>query len=95
MSKQHILNWIVFIVLVGLISWLVAVDMSRSGASGGFSVENGYSKPYVIQNSNYRLQPAKTVQKTQSGAVLHELSIGVEMRPLEMLRSGRLVSRTE
>ena len=31
MSKQHILNWLVFIVLVGLISWLVAVDMGRSG----------------------------------------------------------------
>ena len=90
MSKQHILNWIVFIVLVGLISWLVAVDMSRSGASGGFSVENGYSKPYVIQNSNYRLQPAKTVQKTQSASALHELSVGADILPIDMLRSGTL-----
>ncbi len=90
MSKQHILNWIVFIVLVGLISWLVAVDMGRSGASGGFSVENSYNKPYVVQNSNYRLQATGAVQKTQSSAMLHELSNGVEMLPIEMLRNGTL-----
>ena len=80
--------------LLTVTMYLVGLSFGRSGASGGFSVENGYSKPYVIQNSNYRLQPAKTIQKTQSGAMLHELSIGVEMRPLEMLRS-ELVSRTE
>ena len=90
MSKQHILNWIVFIVLVGCISWLVAVDMGRSGASGGFSVKNGYSKPYVVQNSNYRLQPAKTIQKTQSASMLHKLSSGVEILPIEMLQSEYL-----
>lgn len=31
MSNQHKLNWIVFIILISLISWLVAVDMGRSG----------------------------------------------------------------
>lgn len=43
------------------------------------------------------LQPAtpvqftKNVQMTQSSAMLHDLSKGVEMLPIEMLRSGQLV----
>ena len=36
------------------------------------------------------VQATSAVQKTQSSAQLHELSSGVEMTPLEMLRSGNL-----
>lgn len=76
-------------ILLTVTMYLVGLSFGRSGASGGFSVENSYSKPYIVQNSNYRLQPAKTMQKTQSASMLHELSNGVEMLPIEMLRSGK------
>ena len=36
-----------------------------------------------------RMQGTLPIQKTQSSAQLHRLSDGVEMRPIEMLRSGR------
>jgi len=50
---------------------------------------NGLKMSLAGYSSDDRLQPTQPVQKTQSSAMLHELSIGVEMRPLEMLREGR------
>jgi len=80
--------WIVLLVLIGCISWLVVVDLNRSGALGGFEVKTSYNEP--VKPTAYRLQPTMQVQKTQSGASLHSLSEGVEMTPNQMLRSGTL-----
>lgn len=88
MSKQHFINWIVFIVLVGLISWLVMVDMGRSGATHNFSIKS-QPEGYIVPKT-YNLQPTHNPQKSINGNQLYNLSNGVEMLPLEMLRSGQL-----
>lgn len=53
MSKQHIINWLVFIILVGLISWLVAVDMGRSSTSYHFDNKNDYSDSICVNQRDY------------------------------------------
>ncbi len=53
MSKQHIFNWLVFIVLVGCIGWLVAVDMGRSGTSYHFDTKDGYSDSICLNQRGY------------------------------------------
>lgn len=50
MSK---LTYIVFIVLVGLIWWLVAVDMGRSGTSYHFDNKNDYSDSICVNQRGY------------------------------------------
>lgn len=80
-----------FIVLVGCIWWLVAVDMGRSGAIDVFKSKTSYNKP--VKPVQYKLQATAPVQKTQSGARLHSLSNGVEITPIEMLRSGTLSTK--
>lgn len=47
-------------------------------------------QPTTQVQATMRIQATVQVQKTQSSARLHRLSDGVEMRPLEMLRSGKL-----
>lgn len=53
MSKQYILNWLVFIVFAGLILWLVMVDMGRSGTSYHFNYKNGYSDSICVNQRGY------------------------------------------
>lgn len=89
MSNTNKLTWLVLVLLLGCIWWLVFVDLARSGAIERFESKTSYSEPIVPVA--YRLQPTKAIQKTQSGAMLHRLSIGVEMRPIDMLRDGRLL----
>lgn len=90
MSNHNKLTWLVLIMLLGCIGWLVVVDMTRSGALERFEVKDDCRGCTLV--SGRVLQPAKQVQKTQSSAQLHKLSTGVEITPLEMLRSGQLVA---
>ena len=104
MSFKNKLNWLMLVVwalLTIMMFWLI---LGGSKPSNGLecvyncsdyetmleSLKTSYNDEIDLVGS-VPLQATKQVQKTQSSAMLHELSIGVEMRPLEMLRSGRLV----
>lgn len=56
------------------------------GGSSELKMSSSVNNPTVPVE--YKLQETKAVQKTQSGARLHNLSNGVEITPIEMLRSG-------
>lgn len=90
------MKYLLFImyVLVAVSVGLVWCDFKADGTSYQLDVKTSYSEPVVP--TKYDLQPAVSVQatgavqKTQSSATLHRLSEGVEMLPIDMLRSGKL-----
>jgi hypothetical protein len=50
-----------------------------------------YATEYnYVKHTPYTVQLTGAVQKTQSASMLHELSVGIEITPLEMLRNGVL-----
>lgn len=100
MSTEHKVRWLLLLSILGLVAWLVALDMVRSDTSYGLYVKTSYSDS--IKPEKYALQPAdnvqktRAVQKTQNGAQLHNLSDGIELLPVDMLRYGSFkVTHTE
>lgn len=83
-------------ILFALIWWLVLADLGRSGTSYHVELESQPSEPYVVRKGIVQLQSTASVQhtapvqKTQSASALHELSVGADVLPIEMLRSGSL-----
>jgi hypothetical protein len=99
-SNKLKLRWFVFLLLLGCIWWLVVRDLVQSGTSYHSVTKNDSSALKCVTSCLFDdrvvLRPAKqvqarqSVQNTQPSAQLHKLSDGIEMLPIEMLRSGRL-----
>jgi hypothetical protein len=97
MSNKNRLNnamVILFITTVIAFIWLVVVSMVQNGVeyqSSNKTARTGLKcNTECIYNNRVVLQPARSVQKTQSAGSLHELSVDSEITPLEMLRTGTL-----